>query len=155
MGLSYDPEIGGWKQKLMQFCCKLKGIMILSQILPPKQWSVLDIIVCNGYKTLEALLWSAIKREPENRRMWAESVHCLYVQMDWKIQSQPFISISTAEENRPAWRIKQFCKRPHSCTRTYHSSEKKNQYIVSFKSLKAKDRRHFPVLSGYEARIPV
>lgn len=38
--------------------------MILSQILPPKQWSVLDIIVCNSYKTLEAFLRNAIKGSP-------------------------------------------------------------------------------------------
>lgn len=37
---------------------------MLSQILPPKHWSVLDIIVCNSYKALEAFLGNAIKVSP-------------------------------------------------------------------------------------------
>lgn len=80
MGLHYDREteelkgVGvGAGGSLMQFCCKLRGIMVLNRISPRKLWSDLDITVCNSCKTIGGTSKESNKSEPKHSWMWAES----------------------------------------------------------------------------------
>lgn len=113
--------------------------MILNRISPRKLWSLLNIMVCNSCKTLEALPRKAIK---VSLRIVGCGLNLHNVSVrKWtvKFSTNHFFPLTPQQRTDRPEESNNFAN-VYICV-CKHTTSLKNQYIVSFCNLKSRQKR--------------